>query len=274
MSSSQLTERRLGKYGKTLIGRTDMEDGLKKLDKLTQEEARMAIAEVLKATHAVGERVMGVANTVAAIDNSVADVNDRVARVDGLVAGVDVRVARVNDRVAGVDDRVARTAHVIEDWVRGAREQELVADDRVANIDDPVEEVINGARIILSQAQQIFNWSHADGNALTANQVTKQIANDVDQVDRSSSSNFMVLAMDFYTSFQKTDRGRTSTNGSPHRIRRLIITLRVILITRKPQRGSFKATFSANGNQQARYFGSMGNVRSLPLLTGYPLMRS
>ena len=125
-----------------------MEDALKNLDKLTQEEARMAIAEVLKAAHAVDERVMRVANTVAAIDNRVADVNDRVA-------GVDDRVARVDDRVAGVDDRVARTAHVIEDWVRGlrrAREQELVVDDRVASIDDPVAEVINSAHIIFSQA--------------------------------------------------------------------------------------------------------------------------
>ena len=35
---------------KRLIGRTDMEDTLKRLDKLTQEEARMAVAENLKAT--------------------------------------------------------------------------------------------------------------------------------------------------------------------------------------------------------------------------------
>jgi hypothetical protein len=32
---------------KTLIGKADLEDALKKLDKLTQEEARMAIAEIL-----------------------------------------------------------------------------------------------------------------------------------------------------------------------------------------------------------------------------------
>ena len=55
------------KYGKRLIGRTDLEDALKRLDKLTQEEARMGIAENLRATHAV--------------DNRVADVNDKVAEV-------------------------------------------------------------------------------------------------------------------------------------------------------------------------------------------------
>jgi hypothetical protein len=51
-----------------------MEDALKKLDKLTQEEGRMAIAENLMATHAVDERVRR-------IDDRVANVNDRVAEV-------------------------------------------------------------------------------------------------------------------------------------------------------------------------------------------------
>ena len=144
MSTSPLTERCLEKFGETLIGRADMKDALKKLDKLTQEEARMAVAQNLKATHAVGDRVRGVANTVAVIDNRVADVNDRVA-------GVDDRVARVDDRITGIDERVARTAHIIEDWVR-SQEHGLVVDDRVASIGDPVADVVNGAQIILSQA--------------------------------------------------------------------------------------------------------------------------
>ena len=51
-----------------------MEDALKRLDKLTQEEARMAAAQNLKATHTVDERVQGVVDTVEAIDSKVADV--------------------------------------------------------------------------------------------------------------------------------------------------------------------------------------------------------
>jgi hypothetical protein len=53
-----------------------MEDALKKLDKLTQEEARMAAAQNLKATHAVDERVKGIGHTVEAIGNNVASVDD------------------------------------------------------------------------------------------------------------------------------------------------------------------------------------------------------
>ena len=48
-----------------------MEDGLKRLDKLTQEEARMAIAQTLEAMHAIDDRVKGVMETVIAIDERV-----------------------------------------------------------------------------------------------------------------------------------------------------------------------------------------------------------
>jgi hypothetical protein len=42
---------------KKLFGRTDMEDALKRLDKLTHEEARMATAQVLKVAHTVDDKV-------------------------------------------------------------------------------------------------------------------------------------------------------------------------------------------------------------------------
>ena len=94
-----LTEGCSEKYAKTLIGKTEMEDALKRLDKLTQEEARMAAAENLKATHAVDERVKGVADSVVVIDSRVADVDDRVA-------GVSDRVVTVDDRVKVIDNKV------------------------------------------------------------------------------------------------------------------------------------------------------------------------
>jgi hypothetical protein len=66
-----------------------MEDALKKLDSLTQEEARMAAAQNLKATHTVDERVKGVGHTAEAIINKVASVDDQVGRFDGRIARVD-----------------------------------------------------------------------------------------------------------------------------------------------------------------------------------------
>ena len=89
---------------KRLIGRTDMEDAVKRLDKLTDEEARMAVAQNLKATHNVDQRVMGVANTVVAVGDRVAGVDDRVACVNGKVTSVD-------DRVKVLDDKVTEVIH-------------------------------------------------------------------------------------------------------------------------------------------------------------------
>ena len=47
---------------KKLIGKTEMEDALKRLDKLTQDEARMAAAENLKLTHVVDNKVTSLIN--------------------------------------------------------------------------------------------------------------------------------------------------------------------------------------------------------------------
>ena len=49
--------RYLEKFLKKLLGRNDVEDALKRLDKLTQEEAKMATAEVLKSTRNVDDNV-------------------------------------------------------------------------------------------------------------------------------------------------------------------------------------------------------------------------
>jgi hypothetical protein len=108
----------LEKYLKKLIGSTEIEDALKRLDKLTHEEALMATAENLKATQTVGEgvreaidKVTAVDNRVAGVDDRVASVGDRVASVDNTVKGVGAVVAGVDDRVRVVDDKVAEVIH-------------------------------------------------------------------------------------------------------------------------------------------------------------------
>ena len=42
---------------KKLLGRNDIEDALKRLDTLTMEESRMAIAETLNVTHKMDDKV-------------------------------------------------------------------------------------------------------------------------------------------------------------------------------------------------------------------------
>jgi hypothetical protein len=52
----------LEKYLKKLIGKNEIEDALKRLDRLTNEEVRMVTAQVLEATHAVDDGVAVVIN--------------------------------------------------------------------------------------------------------------------------------------------------------------------------------------------------------------------
>jgi hypothetical protein len=94
---SPLTKIFLEKYLKKLVGRSKIEDALKRLDKLTQEEARMATAQVLKVMHTVDDRVLGVDNRVAGVDDRVAGVGDRVASVDDRVKAIDDKVVAVID---------------------------------------------------------------------------------------------------------------------------------------------------------------------------------
>ena len=54
-----------------LLGKNDIEDALKKLDTLTMEEARMAIAETLKVTNRVDIKVDKVDDTVNRVDDKV-----------------------------------------------------------------------------------------------------------------------------------------------------------------------------------------------------------
>ena len=64
-----------------LIGKNDVEDALKKLDRLTQEEARMAAAQLLKVTNTIDNRVEGIADNVLLVDNRLVGVDDRMKDV-------------------------------------------------------------------------------------------------------------------------------------------------------------------------------------------------
>ena len=80
-----LTEPFSEKYVKKLFShRTDIEDALKRLDNLTQAEAQMAAAQVLKATHAVDDtgRVRDVADIALSVDDQVKAVDDKLVRQD------------------------------------------------------------------------------------------------------------------------------------------------------------------------------------------------
>ena len=76
-----LIDRCSEKYAKKLIGKTDLEDALNQLDKLTHEQAQMATVQVQRATDAIDETAGGVTEQVLTVDDRPASVNDEIAEV-------------------------------------------------------------------------------------------------------------------------------------------------------------------------------------------------
>lgn len=88
---------------KKLAGRTDIEDALQRLEKVTVEEARMAAAEALKSIHSVGNKV---GDGVLDVHDAVKAVENRVRDVEGMIQGVGDMLHGVDERVKGIGDMV------------------------------------------------------------------------------------------------------------------------------------------------------------------------
>jgi hypothetical protein len=88
MLTEPFSENYLKKVMKKVIGNNDIEDALKRLDRLTQEEARMASAQLLKITNAIDNEVGVIADHVVVVDDRVAGISDQVQGVDNKVTAV------------------------------------------------------------------------------------------------------------------------------------------------------------------------------------------
>ena len=105
---------RAERYLTSLIGRKDIEDALQRLEKLTQEEVRMAIAEALTISRNIYDTVKDVDKRLEGVDEKVQVVDRRVKDVDHIVKGVDHRVKGVNHMVKGVSHMVKGVNHRLE----------------------------------------------------------------------------------------------------------------------------------------------------------------
>jgi methyl-accepting chemotaxis protein len=87
----------LGRWAKKLAGRTDIEDALDRLDRLMQEESLMAVAQGLKATGDVDDKV-------EVVDDKIQQVDSRVQQVEGGIQRVDDSVRNIHDKIDVVVD--------------------------------------------------------------------------------------------------------------------------------------------------------------------------
>ncbi|KAH9009930.1 hypothetical protein EDB83DRAFT_2273005, partial [Lactarius deliciosus] len=98
-----------------LVGRKDVEDALRRLDALTQEEARMAAAEVLMISRGIDDKVKDVDDKVKEVDEKVEAVDERVQVVDIKVDGIDNKVRIVDNKVQRVDNKVGSVIEGIKE---------------------------------------------------------------------------------------------------------------------------------------------------------------
>ena len=132
-----LTERarRTEKFFRKLAGMTDLEDALKKLDRLTQEEARIANAEVLRIAHSIRDEVK-------IVDGKVGDVGDKVGCVDEKVQVVIDGARKLSSQSK------AFLTSMFSDGKQAAKEIGVKIEDvgdKVECVNDKVQVVIDGA---------------------------------------------------------------------------------------------------------------------------------
>ena len=72
---------RVEKFLRKVGGITELEDGLKKLDNMTNEEVRMAIAEVMRLAHDLNTKMEGVDKNVQGVDVNVKVVEEKVQTI-------------------------------------------------------------------------------------------------------------------------------------------------------------------------------------------------
>jgi archaellum component FlaC len=144
----------------------DLEDALKKLDRLTQEEARMAHAEVLRITHSMREEVKIVDGNVERVEDKVEGVGEKVEGVGEKVEGVGEKVEDVGEKVEGVGEKVDEVGDKVG--------------EKVQCVDEKVQVVINGARGLSSQLKSILTSILSDGKQ--AKFIIQQTANGIDEI--------------------------------------------------------------------------------------------
>jgi hypothetical protein len=116
------------KFLRKLAGVADLESALERLDRLTQEEARMALAEVLRMTHDIYDEVKVVDGKVESVQGKVADVGEQMKDMGDKVEDIDDKVKEIHDLfaealyfVAYVFHFVVSVFHLVQVFINGVR---------------------------------------------------------------------------------------------------------------------------------------------------------
>ncbi|KAI9436020.1 hypothetical protein H4582DRAFT_2130262 [Lactarius indigo] len=124
-ATKEMKQSRAKTFLKKVVGRTDLEDGLKKLDKLTNEEVVMASSQVLRLTHTVDNKVTVVGDGVKGVDEKVQVVKSEVQLVGDNVKAIDDKVQTITDDSLEVKLITRQTADQVADVKRNQLRENL-----------------------------------------------------------------------------------------------------------------------------------------------------
>ena len=101
---------------KKLVGRTNIENALQRLENMTLEETRMTGAETLKAVHGIDNKVddkmNGLLDALQAVQDKVGGVEGMLQSVTDMLQGVGDKVQGVDGRVKDIGDKVLKSAQI------------------------------------------------------------------------------------------------------------------------------------------------------------------
>ena len=250
----------LEKYMKKLIGNTEIEDSLNRLDRLTLEEALMASTELLKVTHGVDgklmvvdDRVKGVQGKVQDVQSDVQDVARNVQTVEGRVQDVLSDVQDVGGMVQGIEGGVQDILCDVQDvgnQVQGIERKVQDVRDDVQDVGDNVQLVDDRVRGIGSDVKDISSD-------------LRGVDIKLDHVTRSLSRYHLLTVPSAQTYSQGISSEIVFYDGFRPQIHVSIITRHPKPITTAQPNGSFKAVYSINGNPPILLCGYTENVRLL-----------
>jgi uncharacterized protein YoxC len=94
---------------KRLMGKTEVEDALQRLDMLTQEENLMTVARTFEATHHVDTKVTEIEEVVRATQDLTHHVDDNMMEIQELSCDVHANVEVIKEGTRAIDDIVKVT---------------------------------------------------------------------------------------------------------------------------------------------------------------------
>ncbi|KAH9167687.1 hypothetical protein EDB89DRAFT_1909854 [Lactarius sanguifluus] len=161
-ATKEMEQSRAKTFLKKVAGWTDLEDGLKKLDKLTNEEVVMASVQVLKVTHKIDDKVTAVGEDVRSVDEKVQVVEGEVQIVKGEVQVVKGEVQVVKGEVQVVKGEVQG----VKGEVQVVKSEVQLVNDNVKSVDDKVQAITENSMEVKLIVQQTANEGTNYGKAL------------------------------------------------------------------------------------------------------------